>query len=840
MASEFLQVRRRPTRAKHPDFQRDSHLVRASVLETALELGFAQNSTVADWIFNNPLSEEVEEHHPQLDTQCTLDTLDTKSDPVPDIAEVCIPSFFFHHSPHTLPLMRNACSQETTPTFTSRSNSISDESSSLNSPENNASSAAVTAIQVHMHKPSLTESPHVSFGDFSSDQLQLFSPFALSPHDAHRTESKGSSVAKLPKDNERSRSQDDSLSRHPSQGCADAGYASEGQYLSTGKASKGKGEPGKSKGNKGSRSKVLDNSKTTEKDLDYASDGGYLSASSNKSQGKSPSRVKSRAMAFFRRRPKKAASDDEDEDIVPPVPALPILPSPSSPKLLERRVTPSSLPPSGFSPLTLNLTSPPASPSRRRLSKSPPPTHRRAAPPRRLDHVSVIQRPASPLVVSSSAPTILTPPATAATVPLPPSAPSTPLSTTSFSTSSTPSTQLGGGTGSTQKSLAAPSSRQHLSIRPPAPPPTLPLPQPPPSPSTSSNGMFPPLLPAPAAPSRRGAPTRPVPMMPASPGSSQPLTPGRTASPLRPLLSPRTLPPTVSHTRNSEFAGGFDGDQLKGKEFTGRQRSVTAYSGGLGGTPAFLQRKIQHAPPSPRHPPPDAPLPPSPCLAPSPRPRTPIGSSSKFHEHFSSVSVPLSHILSTPASMSPSPSTATLSESSSGPSIRSSHVSSVSGRSEEPAIRDIRDSSNVLEYSRPETSASIVSESSYGQPITSRLSRPLTDFRSQFSGRSDISSSIYSPRTHRDSSSVTTYDDADADDGVPKSCVDEEDDDASVYTSDDKTAGRRTMYLVEHGELDENSDEIVIGGSRYWGDHQAPPPLPPLPPFATRPGPGYF
>ena len=41
---------------------RDSNLVRASVLDAALQLGFGgPNSTVANWIFNNPLEEEEEE-----------------------------------------------------------------------------------------------------------------------------------------------------------------------------------------------------------------------------------------------------------------------------------------------------------------------------------------------------------------------------------------------------------------------------------------------------------------------------------------------------------------------------------------------------------------------------------------------------------------------------------------------------------------------------------------------------------------------------------------------------------------------------------------------------------
>ena len=48
------------------------------------------------------------------------------------------------------------------------------------------------------------------------------------------------------------------------------------------------------------------------------------------------------------------------------------------------------------------------------------------------------------------------------------------------------------------------------------------------------------------------------------------------------------------------------------------------------------------------------------------------------------------------------------------------------------------------------------------------------------------------------------------------------------------------MYFVEHGELGESGDEVVIAGSHYWGPHGMPPPVPPLPPMPTRPGPGYF
>lgn len=39
---------------------RDSNALRASILDTALELGIGTNSLVTDWMFNNPLIEEPE------------------------------------------------------------------------------------------------------------------------------------------------------------------------------------------------------------------------------------------------------------------------------------------------------------------------------------------------------------------------------------------------------------------------------------------------------------------------------------------------------------------------------------------------------------------------------------------------------------------------------------------------------------------------------------------------------------------------------------------------------------------------------------------------------------
>lgn len=74
--------------------------------------------------------------------------------------------------------------------------------------------------------------------------------------------------------------------------------------------------------------------------------------------------------------------------------------------------------------------------------------------------------------------------------------------------------------------------------------------------------------------------------------------------------------------------------------------------------------------------------------------------------------------------------------------------------------------------------------------------------------RSEISASVYDERS-------STYDEERGNDPNGAQANDEKDDDASFYPSDEKTAGRRTMYLVENGQaLDEDGDVF-------------PPPLPP-------------
>lgn len=76
--------------------------------------------------------------------------------------------------------------------------------------------------------------------------------------------------------------------------------------------------------------------------------------------------------------------------------------------------------------------------------------------------------------------------------------------------------------------------------------------------------------------------------------------------------------------------------------------------------------------------------------------------------------------------------------------------------------------------------------------------------------RSDVSASVYDERS-------STYDEEGGNDPKGAQADGEDGDDASFYPSDEKTAGRLTMYLVENGQgLDEDGDGDVF-----------PPPLPP-------------
>src|SRR5882757_9081811 len=71
-------------------------------------------------------------------------------------------SLLLHSPPQTL-----------TPALTFGSHTASDESSSTSSPQNNN---VASARQMHMHKPSVFEHPHVHFNEFTSAQLTLSLP----------------------------------------------------------------------------------------------------------------------------------------------------------------------------------------------------------------------------------------------------------------------------------------------------------------------------------------------------------------------------------------------------------------------------------------------------------------------------------------------------------------------------------------------------------------------------------------------------------------------------------------------------------------------------------------
>lgn len=144
--------------------------------------------------------------------------------------------------------------------------------------------------------------------------------------------------------------------------------------------------------------------------------------------------------------------------------------------------------------------------------------------------------------------------------------------------------------------------------------------------------------------------------------------------------------------------------------------------------------------------------------------------------------------------------------SSSGPSvhsIRSSNAPSVS--TSDSHGHSNRHSEGVVD-TRPETRFSSRSETSYGKQITTSIAYAHSH-SSMIDTRSDVSASVYDERS-------STYDEEGGNDPKGTQADDEVGDDASVYPSDEKTAGRLTMYLVENGQaLDEDGDVF-------------PPPLP--------------
>ena len=723
-----------------------------------------------------------------------------------------------------------------TPALTFASNITSDDSSSLSSPQNNVAYAS----QTHAHKPSVFEAPHVHFSHFASGQLSLSLPLAQLPStliQGRETLGKTSNSSGKPSnDTENSPNNDFKLQTDrqrvtPSPVKSEAGYGSDSHYLSD---SAGLKKSGKAKG-KAKKGKPPALDLRAEREPGYSSDGGYLSASSSKSQ--KSSKGKSRAMAFFRRKPKKSqqVSDDEGDDI-PPVPAMPPMPVPSSPRPLKHFGAPSSPTRSGFTPLKLNFNaSPPGSSAGRKDRTSPPPARVVSPSP-----TPTVPRTSEQTINPMSLPSPL-PPSTPArsAVPVIAHTPShIPLTALSFSASQAPGTPV--------RLSPHPSSR-NVGIRPAAPPPTQPLPQPPPfpvptTPSRRAPGPPPtqalppppvqatPVPPSvPTTPPRRTPPFRPLPMAPVPIPPVQPL---RIRSPVPRKTSP--APPHVMfrpqpvHTASDPVVPqrAYPNAEAVPRRYpshntvpsdesfeSGPSKNGAVWTQHSGTPPLFLQRRMHGAQGFPRHPPPDSPLPqvpdahhPHPAVAPS-----------KFHEHFSSVSS-MSHTHAPPALLTPR--SASGSGSSSGPSVRSARSSAAPSVSTSSSHgRSSHHSGGVID-ARPETSSSSPSrsETSHGKQTTASIAHS-----SISDNRSDVSVSIYcderfSALTYEEAGNYNDPKGAQADD-------EDDDDDASFYPSDEKTAGRRTMYLVENGHaLDDDGQDAFP---------------PPLPPRRTGHG-GYF
>lgn len=155
------------------------------------------------------------------------------------------------------------------------------------------------------------------------------------------------------------------------------------------------------------------------------------------------------------------------------------------------------------------------------------------------------------------------------------------------------------------------------------------------------------------------------------------------------------------------------------------------------------------------------------------------------------------------------PRSASGSGSSSGPSVRSTRSSNAPSVSTSDSHgQSSRHSGGVVD-ALPEMRSSLRSETSYGKHLTASISRAYSH-SSMLDTRSDVSASVYDERS-------STYDEEVGNDPRGVQADDEDDDDdASFYPEDEKTAGRRTMYLVENGRALEEEDGDVF-----------PPPLPP-------------
>ncbi|CAL1701695.1 unnamed protein product [Somion occarium] len=303
--------------------QRDS-LLRASILDTALELGVGTNNTVANWIFN-PV-EEVDE-----DADSIL-----------------------------------------SPSLTYGSTATSEESSFSNSPYSRSQpGAGASHLGSSARKPFSPErvgySPEggLTGKDISAQRTVQFDlsatpePRAVSPLPSPQKQSKLRKPRPGGYDSDGGYMSDSSKPKKDKKGKkkskADGNqteYESDGGYLSDFSSKKKKDKKSKK-----------DKPKTTEyPGTDYESDGGYISRSfgskkkpskkssapgdpqtGDESDGAYMSEASTKKKRFFRFRKKQDSGDTSLPEIIPPVPQLPPMSLPIADRFASRSVTPNSM-----------------------------------------------------------------------------------------------------------------------------------------------------------------------------------------------------------------------------------------------------------------------------------------------------------------------------------------------------------------------------------------------------------------------------------------------------------------------------------------------------------------
>ncbi|KAJ3490086.1 hypothetical protein NLI96_g1670 [Meripilus lineatus] len=328
----------RPHRERErPSDTRDS-LLRASILDTALELGIGSSSTVANWIFN-PVEEADEDVESVLSPSLTYASTATSEE------SSFSGSLHSHHG---------------------QAGSGSSSNQSFGKPSGSLDSSQINYFRDGGLSP-VPEIPiqrSIQFDLRATPEPRAFSPLPalFKPNKLRKTRPEGydsdggylSDSLKSDKSKKKSKKKD--KDKNKDKGDA-TDFESDGGYLS--ESAKKKKEKKKSKKDK---TKNVDGAGT-----DYESDGGYLSttslgrgkksksmrkasntsaASGDESEGGYLSEASAKTKRFFglgSKSPKKKKSslDNAVQEEIPPVPSLPPLPLPIAEKF-SRSLTPSS------------------------------------------------------------------------------------------------------------------------------------------------------------------------------------------------------------------------------------------------------------------------------------------------------------------------------------------------------------------------------------------------------------------------------------------------------------------------------------------------------------------